>query len=222
MNEFLTIIINVFDIIISFFYSTYRIIVKYWGGMLVWVLLIVLFFVLRRVFRATRARTSFLKAVREAAEEAGATLTVIRSPLISLLFNPEGFDILLSHSGVSYKIKFFPGSVEGRAVHMETPHSATKQLRIFSSLALNRGKVRGKKKTLRYEIDRDEGTLNILVFAPRPYVITTRSKSGAVWEFGFDGADSLDGVYLFPSDLLAKQLVRVMEGYIDTPIGRRQ
>ena len=214
---------NFVDLLVSMFVSLYNIIYFLGWKLLFWTLIAVFIFWLLRRLSCVSKRAKFIKIVSESAKKSGAKFRTIGIPYLSVFFSTEGYDVELEYNSITYRIKFFPGYIRGKAVHMYDIKSAYVMGRWMFSRFEEGKKVFGRKVKIGLDNRAQESkTMNILCFIPEPYWVSEPSEVGGVWEHDMESGKPLDGVYLLEGNLLARNLERLMEGYIDSIIHREQ
>lgn len=209
-------LILIFDFITSAVVSLFNILVRY-GLKFLWYLLIFFTFIaVIRYLRTLKARRKFVKAITLSAEENGAEFKALRSPYLSVFFNLEGYDAVLTVRGTDYRIKYYPGTPIKSVYHLKDAHVAIKQFKFLASLRSNNTNPKGIKKTLRFDNSKQDGTVNIIAFAHMPHAVTEPFSMKEIYERDMENGRIFDGVYIYACPTLEKQLIRLMEGYTDT------
>lgn len=203
------------DAFISAIYTAFNFVVKYWASIFVYLFLFIAILIGWRIFRSFRCRYRFSKLLSEACEENGAKYEVLSNIYLSLFLNRPGYDVSVTHNGILYRIKFYPGFISKRMIHV---HSAKESnaplLKWWAVMRMKAGHVVGRRKKLDYDTEVLPNTVNILLFSPDPYAVTETFINGEIWERDVEYGDIFDGVYIYTDSSLSNQLVRVLEGYI--------
>ncbi len=222
MEGIIGFVVNFIDLLASMFVSIYNIIVFLGWKILLWSAIAVFAFWLVRRLICVSARTRFIKTLSHAAKESGAKFRTLGSPALSVFLPVEGYDVELEYNSVTYRIKFFPGYIRGKAIHMYDINNA----RVMGKWMFSRfedGKWSfGRKVKIGLDNTANEGVMNILCFLPEPYAVSEPSEVGGVWEHDMESGKPLDGVYLLEGNFLVRNLERLMEGYIDSIIHKEQ
>ncbi len=202
---------------ISMFVSLYNMMTQLWRQVILWTAIIVLSLVLLRILRAVRLRLRFARALKDAARENGISLRARRPSILSLFLNLSGYDIEIDYRGTLYRIKYYPGILLGRAIHLEDAKTAKRMGRLALKRAIDDGKMpHGVRRRLKYDSSVSENTVNILVFSPTPLALTETNRSGTVWELDMENGERFHGVYLYSDEILLSRMSRLMSGYISS------
>ena len=215
MSEYLSWFITLIDAFISAIYTAYNFVVKYWASIFLYVFLFIAIVVVCRVLRSFKCRYRFAKTMAEACEENGAKYEELNNIYRSLFFNTKGYDIAITHKDTLYRIKFYPGFVSRRMIHVHSAKESNAPLiKWWAVMRMNRGHVTGRRKKLDFDNEVLPDTVNILLFSPDPTAITETFINGEIWERDVEYGDIFDGVYIYTDTSLSNQLLRVLEGYI--------
>ncbi len=222
MEGIIGFVANFVDLLVSMFVSLYNIIYFLGWQLLLWTLIAVFAFWLVRRLACVHGRMKFIKTLSQAAKESGAKFRALGIPTLSVFLPTEGYDLELEFKSVTYRIKFFPGYIKGKAVHMYDVNNA----RVMGKWMFSRfedGKLSfGRKVKIGLDNTVGEGVMNILCFIPEPFTVSEPSEVGGVWEHDMESGKPLDGVYLLEGGFLARNLERLMEGYIDSIIHKEE
>jgi hypothetical protein len=215
MSEALSWFLTLFDAFISSIYTTYNFIVKYWANIFVYIFLFIVILYAWRTGRSIKKRYNFSKTVKAACEENGGTYEELNNIYLSLLFNRSGYDIKVTHNDTVYRIKFYPGFISKRIIHVDNAKESHAPLfKWWGVLRMKGGHVAGRLKKLDYDNEVLPNTVNILLFSPDPFAVTETFINGEIWERDVEYGDIFDGVYIYTDTSLSNQLLRVLEGYI--------
>ena len=218
MDGIFGIVVNFIDMLTSMFVSLYNIVLFLGWKIVLWVLIFIFVWWLIRRLICVNARLKLMKAVKKAAKANGAVYRAIGIPILSVFIPTAGYDIELEYGGTTYRIKFFPGAIRGKAVHMYDINNAYVMAK-WMFYRFEDGKwTLGKKVKIKMDNTVEDGVMNILCFAPEPFAVSEPSDTGGVWEHDMEAGKPLGGVYLLEAGFLARNLERLMEGYIDSII----
>ena len=222
MEGIIGFVANFVDLLVSMFVSVYNIIYFLGWKLLLWTAIAVFVFWLVRRLICVHRRVKFIKTISHAAKEAGAKFRTLGIPVLSVFLPTEGYDLEIEFNSLTYRIKFFPGYIRGKAVHMYDFNNALVMGKWMFSRFEEGKKAFGRKVKIGLDNTVSEGVMNILCFIPEPYTVSEPSEVGGVWEHDMESGKPLDGVYLLEGNFLARNLERLMEGYIDSIIHTEQ
>ena len=208
--------------LLSMLVSTYNMLTRLWREVLLWCAIIMLALIALRILKACRMRLGFSRALRDCAKENGADYRALRPSLLSLFLNLSGYDVEIECRGTLYRIKYYPGIVLGRAVHLENARSTRRLSRLALRRAVDGKMPHGVGCRLKFDNSIQENTVNILVFSPKPLALTEKNTSGTVWELDMENGEIFDGVYLFSDDILRSRMERLLAGYITSLRGENE
>lgn len=215
MSEAIAWLFTLFDAFTSAIYTVFNLVLNYWTSIFIYIFLFVGIVIFIRVTKSVKCRRNFAKKISLACEENGGEYEELGNIYSSLFFNRPGYDIKITHGGVTYKIKFYPGFVSGRMIHVSSAKESNAPLfRWWAIFRMKSGHVAGRKKILDYDNQPLPDTVNILLFSPDPYAITETFINGEIWERDVEFGDIFDGVYIYTYSTLSNQLLRVIEGYV--------
>ena len=215
MSEALSWLITLFDAFVSSIYTTFNFIVKYWSNIIIYIVVFIVAVYAWRAIRSIKKRHRFSKLISEACEENGGKYEELSNIYLSLFFNRPGYDIRVTHKDTVYRIKFYPGFISKRMIHVENAKESHAPLfKWWAVFRMKGGHVAGKLKKLDYDNEVLPNTVNILLFSPDPFAVTETFINGEIWERDVEYGDIFDGVYIYTDSSLSNQLLRVLEGYI--------
>ena len=222
MEGIIGFVANFVDLFISVIVSVYNIVYFLGWKLLLWTLIFVFAFWLIRRLTCVHKRAQFIKTLSHSAKESGAKFRTLGIPYLSVFLPTEGYDVELEFNSITYRIKFFPGYIKGKAVHMYDINNARVMGKWMFSRFEDGKKTFGRKVKVGLDNTAREGVMNILCFIPEPYTVSEPSEVGGVWEHDMESGKPLGGVYLLEGGFLIRNLERLMEGYIDSIIHRPQ
>lgn len=166
-----------------------------WQEVLILVVLILLIPLVWRWIRVVIGRLRFTSRLKSICRKGGYTCKFLRNPLSSLVRKDGAYDILIDTDKHRYAVKFFPGNVARRFLHLRGLSLAETEkyyvmpvldplwirhphvLRFWSSFGVMKkrffiNETTYAKRCRKYRIDVAEDATPVLLFAPEPMRLT--------------------------------------------------
>lgn len=221
----LSAILTVVEMVLSVLHVGYVM----WREVLIFAALIVLIPLVWRFLRAVFGRIRFAARMKSVCRKGGYSCVFLRNPLTSLLLRDGAYDVLIDTGDRRFAVKFFPGNVAHRFVHLRGLTLAETEkyyimpvvyplrlgkmdiLRLRANRAVEKeeffiNEMTYAKKSRKYRMDVAENATPILLFHPEPMRLTGVVANAAK---PLGSGEEYEGVTLYEGDGWLRYLNRL-------------